>query len=198
MMTLLIFGQEKHHTTIALTLDDGPSGALTEEFLNLFEQYGIQVTFFHIGHKSAQQKELCREILKKGHEIGNHSWSHQRLTELDSTAVRLEIEDFQRFFIDSLDYRPVSFRAPFLKRNAIVDSICTENQLHIVAADVYASDAKPGLEPEEIVENLDVDIPDGSVILCHERKHTLDALKILLPVWKEKHYRFVNVKALIN
>ncbi|TAJ14518.1 polysaccharide deacetylase family protein [Marinilabiliaceae bacterium JC017] len=184
--------------TIALTLDDGPAGELTESFLELFEHYDVKVTFFHIGKKSIQQTDLCKEILERGHEIGNHSWSHQRLTTLDTADARMEIERFQQFFRDSLAYRPVSFRPPFLKHNPYIDAISQKNGLTIITADIYARDAKMNVDPEVVVENLSREIPDGSIILCHERPYTLKALKVLLPVWKKKGYRLVTVSQIIR
>jgi len=183
---------------VAITLDDGPSGALTEQFLALFTQHDVKVTFFQIGQKSVEQTGLCKQILEQGHEIGNHSWSHQRLTELDSISVRQEIEAFQSFCIDSLAYRPVSFRTPFLKQNAYIDSVIKNNQLATVKADIYARDAMAHLSHEVIIENLNKSIPDGSVILCHERQHTLEALKMLIPIWKEQNYEFVTIKKIIE
>ena len=195
-LTINVVSQQYSSKKIALTLDDGPSGALTETFLALFEQHDVRVTFFHVGRKSAQQTALCREILERGHEIGNHSWSHQRLTELDAAEVKKEIESFQSFFIDSLDYLPVSFRAPFLKRDDYIDIIIRKHQLITVGADIYARDAKANIEPDVIVGNLNKAIPDGSIILCHEREHTLEALRVLIPIWKEQNYEFVTIQTL--
>lgn len=103
---------------------------------------------------------------------------------------------FKSFCIDSLDYRPVSFRAPFLKYNACVNTVMAQHRLVAVNADIYARDAGNMIDPDTIVEKLNTKLPDGSIILCHEREHTLEALKTLIPIWKEQNYKFVTLQAI--
>jgi len=59
-----------------LTIDDGPDPQDTPKILNLLSQYRVRATFFLIGKRAAQHPELVREILRQGHTIGNHTFTH--------------------------------------------------------------------------------------------------------------------------
>lgn len=96
---------------VALTFDDGPDPQTTPWLLDLLETQGIRVTFFVTGERVARHGELIRAILSKGHDIGNHSFSHDVLLML-RTMERLvrEVEatqnQLQRFGIFPLAFRP--------------------------------------------------------------------------------------------
>ncbi|MGV3658830.1 MAG: polysaccharide deacetylase family protein [Prosthecobacter sp.] len=61
---------------VLLTVDDGPHPEHTPAFLDLFDRHGIKAVFFLIGDRAARHPELVREIVRRGHEIGNHTQSH--------------------------------------------------------------------------------------------------------------------------
>ncbi|TRX71795.1 polysaccharide deacetylase family protein [Carboxylicivirga sp. M1479] len=176
--------------TIYLTLDDGPSGSLTEQFLDLFDQYAVKATFYHMGKKATHQISLCKKIISKGHEIGNHSWTHRKLTELSEAEVREELISFQDLYMQQLNYQPATFRAPFLKTNAFIDGLVDSLGMTNHKINAYARDAKPKVEVEIVVNHLSDLNGEKVVILCHERPHTLNALKSLLPMWKDMGYEF--------
>ena len=64
---------------IALTFDDGPSG-YTEKLLDGLSEYNAKVTFFVIGSKAEKNPETVKRAFNEGHLIGNHTYSHPRLT----------------------------------------------------------------------------------------------------------------------
>lgn len=59
-----------------LTIDDGPHPQHTPAILDLLDQHGIKAIFFLIGARAAQHPQLVREIVARGHEIGNHTQTH--------------------------------------------------------------------------------------------------------------------------
>ena len=75
---------------IHLTFDDGPNPATTPRLLELFEEEGVKATFFVIGEQVEKHEDLLLEVSKRGHSIGNHTYSHQFLPLL--TTQRLEKE----------------------------------------------------------------------------------------------------------
>ncbi len=96
---------------VALTFDDGPDPATTPWLLNLLETQGLKVTFFVTGERAAGHPELVRAILEKGHDIGNHSYSHDVLLMLRtmkrlSGEVQKTQEQLRRFGIVPLAFRP--------------------------------------------------------------------------------------------
>ncbi|WNC73046.1 polysaccharide deacetylase family protein [Thalassotalea psychrophila] len=181
---------------IALTFDDGPILGVTQPMLSLLDKYQAKATFFNIGKKIKQNPQLTHLVIASGHEIGNHSWSHKKLTELNSEQQQLEIHQFQQQ-AKLVGLKPTLFRAPFLKTNQSIEQLLIDEQLLLVSASVMAKDAKKNVAVNNIVKKLSEGIKSGDIILMHEREHTLQALKILLPLWKQEGYQFVTVSQLI-
>jgi peptidoglycan/xylan/chitin deacetylase (PgdA/CDA1 family) len=59
-----------------LTIDDGPDPQDTPKILDLLSKYQAHATFFLIGKRAAQHPELVREIIRQGHTLGNHTFTH--------------------------------------------------------------------------------------------------------------------------
>lgn len=96
---------------VALTFDDGPDPVSTPELLRLLDRRRVRATFFVNGTKAEQSPDLIREILNRGHTIGNHTHTHDNLVMFKSGPVlKREIETAQRalkrFGIEPLAFRP--------------------------------------------------------------------------------------------
>jgi len=61
---------------VALTYDDGPSSPYTNQLLDILDRYQVKATFFEIGRKIEKHPEIVPMIVARGHELGNHSYSH--------------------------------------------------------------------------------------------------------------------------
>lgn len=105
---------------VAITLDDGPDPGTTPLLLDLLSRHATRATFFLIGQKVSHYPELVREILVRGHEIGNHSYTHEvflmlrRPKALLDEIVRCQ-EALRPFGITPLAFRPpVGITNPYL------------------------------------------------------------------------------------
>ena len=76
---------------IALTFDDGPDGLRTGKLLDALEQNGVRATFFVVGTTIPGDEEIIKRASSIGCEIGNHSQSHKKLTQLDDASIANEI-----------------------------------------------------------------------------------------------------------
>src|SRR5690242_2349801 len=82
--TFQFFGEivprvETSQRVVALTFDDGPTPAATTEVLATLRRYGVRATFFVIGAELAEYPDAGDQIVQNGHELGNHSYKHQRM-----------------------------------------------------------------------------------------------------------------------
>ena len=77
---------------VALTFDDGPNPVETPMMLDLLDRHQVKATFFMMGRSVERWPDAAREVLARGHEIGNHSYSHPRLVFMSPARVREEIE----------------------------------------------------------------------------------------------------------
>src|SRR5690606_36885171 len=97
MRSYQLFGQivssvDTREKVIALTFDDGPTAAYTNEVLAILAQYGVKATFFVTGREVEENPESARSIVEAGHELGNHSWSHSNMSLFSLGRIPEEVE----------------------------------------------------------------------------------------------------------
>lgn len=85
----------------ALTFDDGPWPKYTKEILDILDKYEIKATFFVIGQHIERYPEILKEVVNRGHVIGNHTYSHPDLTKISTERVEKEISRTEEL-IDSI------------------------------------------------------------------------------------------------
>ena len=76
---------------VALTFDDGPRRGTTERLLDGLKERGAKATFFLIGRQVEDNAGLVTRMAEEGHQIGNHTWSHQRLDGVLPDAAAQEV-----------------------------------------------------------------------------------------------------------
>jgi len=114
---------------VALTFDDGPDPATTPRLLELLEKNKVKAAFFVIGEKAQNHPDLMREIIARGHAVGNHSYRHDVLLMLRlSKKIESEIMAAQNV-LNSAGVRPVVFRPPVGITNALLGPILKRHGL---------------------------------------------------------------------
>jgi peptidoglycan-N-acetylglucosamine deacetylase len=109
---------------IHLTFDDGPHAVNTPKLLDALKKADILATFFVVG-KNLETKEgidLVRRAAAEGHQIGNHTYSHPHLTELNKDQIREEILKTESL-IGGMNNGIKIFRPPYGHRNSLVDRV---------------------------------------------------------------------------
>jgi len=152
---------------IALTFDDGPVPGVTDRILDELKQRGGRATFFMIGERIAAAPELARRVIAEGHEIGNHTYTHPKLTELPPMRVEEEIQRTQDAIREVLGLQPAWFRPPYLAFRDNLAPFVTTRGMRIVHGNVDPADwSRPG--EEKILEAITRDTKAGSIIICHD------------------------------
>ena len=179
---------------IALTFDDGPHPILTPKILDILKKYNIKATFFVVGENVINYPEVASRILNEGHEIGNHTNSHDAVT-------RSEIETCEKIIYELTDYRTKLFRPPQGFINSYVKTTSSSLGYDIILWDIDTRDWDHA-SPERIYQNVTTNIGAGSIILMHDyisyRSPTPEALERTIPTLLERGYRFVVVSELIG
>ena len=97
---------------VSLTFDDGPDPASTPILLNILEKHKISATFFVTGERARKYAGLVKEIVSRGHTLGNHSYTHDTLIMVRSVdTLRKEIVKTQQV-LEELGFRVRLFRPP--------------------------------------------------------------------------------------
>lgn len=96
---------------VALTFDDGPSEPVTRQIIDILDKYSVPATFFVTGANADRLPEIIKEIIARGHTIGNHSFHHDPFLMLKgSKAIYSEIanarEVLQKTGVHTLAFRP--------------------------------------------------------------------------------------------
>jgi len=183
---------------IALTFDDGPTPGVTELVLDELRRRGLHATFFMIGERIAAAPDLARRVLAEGHEVGNHTLTHPKLTTLADQQVEAEIQRTQDLMDDVLNRRATWFRPPYgaLRQNQA--GMVARKGLGIVLWSVNPGDwAQPG--EARIVATVLGETRPGSIILCHDlHRQTADGLGPILDGLLERGLTFATVSSLLG
>lgn len=152
-----------------LSIDDGPDPVDTPALLDLLDQHGKKAVFFVIGDKVRRYPELAREIVRRGHQIGNHTMTHPAGTMwcAGSVRTRREIAECSRAIEEVTGVKPRWFRAPAGHRNWFTHPVLREQGLELVGWRKRAFDAVRRDVPW-IVKRLTTEVRDGDIILLHE------------------------------
>ncbi len=186
---------------VALTYDDGPSPLYTPEILRLLRERGAKATFFVLGSEAVKYPELIKKIYSDGHEIGNHSWTHEQLIFCTPSFVRSQI-DRTDAVLKELGYRgPIPFRAPYgRKLLALPWVLHSTNRRHILFDVIPYDWERPG--SAIIAERAVIETQPGSIILLHdgrgERSQTVEATGEIIDALHSQGYRFVTISELLE
>ena len=180
---------------IWLTIDDGPDAHDTPLFLELLARHEARATFFAIGRKAEQHRDLCRRIHGEGHEIGNHTFSHPApfWWALPRPLVRREIERGQEALLAATGQLPRWFRSPVGMNTPGVHPAAAHFGLRVVGWSADGADGGCPAAPTQIVSRIMSEVQPGSIILLHEsgRKHRVMTLARLLVALQAEGYRCV-------
>jgi peptidoglycan/xylan/chitin deacetylase (PgdA/CDA1 family) len=187
---------------IALTFDDGPDPKYTPAVLKALDQYGAKATFFFIGRNVEEYPDLVRQVVAAGHEVGNHTYSHQyNLSHLPEGEIVRQIEKTAALVGDVSGYQTKVFRPPGGAYNPHLISVVKSLGYDIILwtwttnpSDAYA----PG--SDKITRRATEAALPGDIILLHEgvnHGQTLKALPQIMKVLSDRGFKFVTVSQLL-
>lgn len=153
---------------VAMTIDDGPDPAVTPQVLDILERYAAQATFFCIGEKAARYPDLCREIVRRGHALENHSEHHRHSFALMGySGLMRELQAAQDTLAAIAGQRPVFFRAPAGLRNPLLDPVLHRLNLRLASWSVRGFDTRTG-DVELVKNRLLRGLRAGAIMLLHD------------------------------
>jgi len=182
---------------IALTFDDGP-GHYTDQFLDLFEKYGIRATFCVIGNLVNTQEDALARAVSLGNEVIGHSWDHKNLAKLTEDAAGKQITDTYNVIFDVTGTELKLFRPPYGAVNDSLRDISKELGFSMIYWTVDPEDWDTH-DSDAVFHAVMNRVSNGSIILSHEiYKSTLVAYQRLIPELLSHGYQFVTVTELLN
>ncbi len=190
---------------VALTFDDGPS-LRTKQLLEVLRLNKIRATFFLLGKNAEKFPGIIRQIYEEGHDIGNHSYSHQPLIFKSLAFIEEEINRTDQIIAQSNYQGTIHFRAPYGRKLIGLPWILYKSKRPHILFDVIPDDwANPGVDV--IVNRILAQTKPGSIILCHDgdgddtghdRLQTVQAIPIVIKKLKADGYQFVTISELLK
>jgi peptidoglycan/xylan/chitin deacetylase (PgdA/CDA1 family) len=153
---------------IALTFDDGPDAEVTPKVLDILDAHGARGTFFCIAENAERHPEICREIVRRGHSVENHSRGHlPTFAMLGMGGIRKELAAAQATLIEHAGRAPRFFRPPAGFRNPLTDPVLHEMGLRLVSWTRRGYDTRRR-DVEFVATRLMRGLAAGDILLLHD------------------------------
>lgn len=191
---------------IALTFDDGPHPVHTRRVLDLLDAAGVKATFFVVGQKVDAHPDVVREIAARGHELGLHSYSHDRF--LNMRYEPRIVDDLRRTqqaieraasVTTTLFRPPVGFSSP--RTRVAVKAL----GLRVIGWSARAFDGAGRPSVKQILDRIEPRIEAGAIVLLHDSAErgdlaptSIEALPELLAVMRLRGFSGVTVSQLLG
>src|SRR6267154_797034 len=188
---------------VALTFDDGPSPD-TERVLDVLGAHEVRATFFMVGREVESFPGIAQRVLREGHEVGNHSYSHPSYLFQKASETYAQIRRAQNVIAGTIGVRPRLARPTYGIRTDAYFSATRALDLQTVQWDVAGFDWQR-ISPRKIAGNVLRKAKPGSIILLHDgdssrkgnRKNTVEALPLIIKGLKDTQVSIVPLSQLL-
>lgn len=161
-------GEAARRGEVAITIDDGPDPKVTPQVLDILDRNQAKATFFCIGKLAQQHPELCREIIRRGHAIENHSLSHQwYFSLLGPWGIYREVHEAQIVLAKLSGQMPRFFRPTAGLRNSQLEPVLAHCGVRLCTWSKRGFDARVG-DPTAVLKSLTRDLKGGDILLLHD------------------------------
>lgn len=196
----LVWRVETRERAVALTIDDGPNSAALDEILALLASRRARVTFFVLGSELARDPDAGRRIVAAGHELGNHTYHHERMVLRSQAFIRDEIEATDALIRAAGQRGAVYFRPPFCWKLFGLPWFLWRTGRTSVTWDVEP-DSFPAVahSPEAITAHVLERVRPGSIVLLHAwgNRASRAALPAVIDALQARGLRLVTVGELL-
>ncbi len=186
---------------VALTVDDGPTSAMADDVLSTLASRRVRATFFVNGAHVAEAPEVARRLVAAGHELGNHTYSHERMVLHSQAFIRSQVERTDELIRAAGQQGEIYFRPPFCWKLVGLPWFLWRTGRTTVTWDIDADPPANAADPARAVSDCVRRVRPGSIILLHvwyrSRSASRAALPLILDRLQDKGYRFVTVRELV-
>ncbi len=170
----LVWRKDSLSKEIWLTFDDGPYPEVTPFILSILKKENVKATFFLVGQQIEKFPELTERIIKNGHLIANHSYSHKNGWFTSKEKYLNDIESCQRLMQDNKLFRP-----PYGKITKTQITSLKE-KYKIILWDVLSYDFNQKISPKRVQENIIKNTTSGSIIVMHNNPVSFNNIQLVL------------------
>jgi len=183
---------------VALTVDDGPTRRWTPQVLRILGRHGAKATFFLVGTRAQANPGAVARAIDAGHEVANHTWAHDDLTQHDEGFDGASLERTHELLARLAGRPPVLCRPPYGRIDSVGLAVCASLRYHVM----LWSEAVTGSNPEADVDATLRRASPGSIVLAHDGGPQPNATLMgqvdrLVGTMTDAGYTFVTVSELL-
>ena len=201
--TYQVFGElvnrvDTQEKVVALTFDDGPNDKYVDEVLSILDETDVKATFFMIGGDLEKNPESGKKIVAAGHEIGNHTFSHQRMVFKSQSFIEEELTKTDALIRETGYTGDITFRPPNGKKLFGLPYYLSSKDRTTIMWDVEP-ESKPEDtdDPQVMIDRVVANTKPGSILIFHpwydSRESTRQALKDSILALQKDGYKFVTI-----
>jgi len=194
---LPIYSVEREDNKVSISFDAAWGTEFTRDILDILDEYNIKTTFFVVQFWVEDYPEVAREIVNRGHEIGNHSATHPEVGNLSAQEIEAEIMSTHNTIKEVTGFEPCLFRPPFGHYSEHMLDKLESLGYWTIQWDVDSLDWKER-GAEDIVQRVTQKAGPGSIVLFHNNaKYITQALPHILANFRERNLEVVPISELI-
>lgn len=186
---------------IALTFDDGPDPGFTPGIMKILDRFSCRATFFVMGKNVEKHRKLANELNERGHELANHSYSHEKSLALRPSSWESEINGTRKLLEGITGKHNSLFRPPHGIRTPPLLRWLARNEYRCVFWTVMPLDyLKPG--HRFIVSLSGLRLKSGGILTLHDgngdRSQTVTALEPIIELLLDRELNCVTISDLLE
>lgn len=194
---LPVYSVQRSDKVLSISFDAAWGADKTMDILDILDAHQVKTTFFLVGNWVQKYPELVKEIMARGHEIGNHSQTHAHMNALGEQGIRNEL----RMMSDNVETitgtRPTLFRPPFGEYNDRVVTVARAEGYEVVQWSIDSLDWK-NRGTADIVKQCTNRVENGDIVLFHnDSEDILNALPTILKHYQGLGYRVIPISELL-
>ncbi|WP_411273928.1 polysaccharide deacetylase family protein [Daejeonella sp.] len=174
----LTWHKNRKEKYVYLTFDDGPVPVVTPYVLNTLEKFDALATFFCIGENVCKYPNIFKDVLAKGHRVGNHTFNHLKGWNTPDQEFLENIEKCSEAVHSNL-FRPPYGRISKVQIRKVKNMF---PEMEIVMWDVLSGDFDRNISLEKCTRNVLKNVKNGSIIVFHDSEKAFARLEHTLPI----------------
>ncbi len=176
--------------SVYLTFDDGPNPKVTPLVLDILDKFGVKATFFCVGENVKKYPEVFREVKRRGHTVGNHTFNHLKGYKSSTQEYVKNVWKADEYVHSNL-FRPPHGRIKLSQIRTL------KRDFKIIMWDFITYDFDSKVTPDAILKEVKKRTRNGSIVIFHDslkaEKNMLAALPKALEFWKEEGYEICSL-----
>lgn len=194
---LPVYNVERTEKVLSISFDAAWGSAHTEKILDILDQFEVKTTFFLVGFWVDRYPELVAEMVRRGHEIGNHSATHPHMSQLSEAKIREELRIVSEKVEHIIGKPTTLFRPPYGEYNDAVVRVSRQEGYECVQWNVDSLDWK-NRGAQDMIRQCTKDIQPGDIVLFHnDSKYILDALPTILQTYRDAGFQIIPVSEIL-